>query len=98
MRHGATITRDFNGESPLTIAAYKGREELVNFFVEVPDFSRDDIADAFDLMGCAKLQDNDVDACLSWWKRSMEERNQPGKPVVWKREADRKVCGLGESK
>lgn len=97
VQRGACITRSKTGLTEVLLAAVKGHVDIVNFLVDIPDCSRDDKADALELLGARVQQNQDTDMCLSLWKRAMEERQQPGKPIVCKREADRKVVAYGNA-
>ena len=88
---GAAINRSQQGETPLMTAAYKGHEDFVSFFVDTPDCSRDEKADALELLGSYFLEKGDTDRCLALWQRAMEERHRPGRPVAGKREAGEQV-------
>jgi hypothetical protein len=89
LKHGATFSRNKAGETPLTMAVYNNREELVNYLLEIPDFSCDDRADALELLGATILSfsaNADLEKVLEPWYRAMKERHRPGRPVARKRE------------
>lgn len=59
LEHGAEMTKTINGMTPLTAAAEKIRVEVVKYLVKRPEVTKEEIIDAYELLGASFANDKD---------------------------------------
>ncbi|KFM62614.1 Protein fem-1-like protein, partial [Stegodyphus mimosarum] len=84
LRHGAVFDIDASGVSPLLSAAVTGNAEIVEFFLEEFQCSREDKVNAVELLGATFLdKKRDMIMALECWHRAMRLRYEdPERPLV----------------
>ncbi|KAL8596437.1 hypothetical protein ACOMHN_066278 [Nucella lapillus] len=97
IKNGATISRNKREETPLIVAALERNDHFVDFLLDTSDFSRDDQADALELLGTSHWLEDNSARCLELWERAMKLRHVPKKPVAEKREAAKTVAAYGHA-
>lgn len=75
LSHGAKMTVDSYGMSPLLAAAVTGHTAIVEYLVKRPEISRQERIDALELLGATFVdKKRDMMGALKYWRRAMEER------------------------
>ncbi|XP_076465062.1 uncharacterized protein LOC143296924 [Babylonia areolata] len=82
------MMRNTLGETPILVAALKTKEDFVEFLLAVSDCSRDDRANALEVLGTGCWTQDRAERCLELWERAMKVRHQPGRPLAEKRLAE----------
>lgn len=83
LTHGAKMTPDSNGMTPLLAAAVTGHTEIVEYLITRTEISRLEHIEALELLGATFVdKKRDMLGALQYWKRSMEERfSEVGPPM-----------------
>ncbi|XP_043261177.1 protein fem-1 homolog C isoform X2 [Colletes gigas] len=86
IQHHARMYVDSYGMTPLLAAAVTGHKHIVEYFISIQHFiSREECIDALELLGATYVdKKRDTIGALELWKRAMDERYRPDRPVVLK--------------
>ncbi|KAG5326487.1 FEM1B protein, partial [Acromyrmex heyeri] len=59
LKHGAQMTKNVSGMTPLITAAERTREEVVEYLVKRPEVTKEEKIDAYELLGASYANDKD---------------------------------------
>lgn len=77
LAHGAKITQNEHGMTPLIAAAERTRSDVVEYFRSRPDVSRQEKVDALELLGASFASDKDnynIELAFKYMMKGMQER------------------------
>ncbi|XP_012285319.1 protein fem-1 homolog B isoform X2 [Orussus abietinus] len=90
LNYGTKMTKNVNGVTPLITAAERARREIVECLVELDEVTKEEVIEAYELLGASYANDKDnycIDRAYKYLQKAMTLRYSDPENIIYK-----KVC------